>query len=123
LARGKKRLREILGEEIRHLADTFEDMEKRMKRKSKEKPLAENEALQEKFFPLLSRRMDEWAHRWVEESIPALGGLTPREAVKTPEGRARVEELLKDFENMEEKKKKEGQAYLDIQVIRQRLGL
>jgi len=123
LSRGKKRLREILGEDIRHLADTFEDMKRMIKRKAKEGPYVEDEALQEKFFPLLSKTMEEWAHRWVDESIPALGGKTPREAVKTPEGRAKVEDLLKDFENMEERKRREGEAYLDIQVIRQRLNL
>lgn len=123
LSRGKKRLKEILGEEIRHLADTYEDMKKMVKRKAKEGPFVEDEALQEKFFPLLSKTMEEWAHRWVDESIPALDGKTPREAVKTPEGRAKVEDLLKDFENMEERKRREGEAYLDIQVIRQMLNL
>ena len=123
LSRGKKRLKEILGEDIRHLADTYEDMKKMAKRKAKEGPFIEDEAFQEKFFPLLSKTMEEWAHHWVDESIPALDGKTPREAVKTPEGRAKVEDLLKDFENMEERKRREGEAYLDIQVIRQRLNL
>jgi len=123
LSRGKKRLKEILGEEIRHLADTFEDMRKMVKRKAKEDSSIEDEALQEKFFPLLSKTMEEWANHWVDERIPALDGKTPREAVKTPEGREKVEELLKDFENMEERKRREGKAYIDIQVIRQRLKL
>jgi hypothetical protein len=123
LSRGKKRLKEILGEDIRHLADTYEDMKKIIKRKAKEGPFIEDEALQEKFFPLLSKTMEEWAHRWVDESIPALNGKTPREAMKTPEGRAKVEDLLKDFENMEERKRRKGEAYIDIQVIRQMLSL
>ena len=32
--------------------------------------------------------------QWIDDAIPALGGLTPREAVKTPEGRQRVLELI-----------------------------
>ncbi|MDQ6960113.1 MAG: SEC-C metal-binding domain-containing protein [Mariprofundaceae bacterium] len=38
---------------------------------------------------------------WPDEPLPALDGKTPRESVKTPEGRKAVVELLKDFENME----------------------
>jgi len=34
---------------------------------------------------------------WVEESIPALGGLTPREAARSPRVRPRLESLLKEF--------------------------
>lgn len=35
---------------------------------------------------------------WVGASLPALGGLTPREAVQTPDGRESVEALLKEAE-------------------------
>jgi len=35
---------------------------------------------------------------WVDQEIPALGGKTPREAVKTADGREAVEALLKDAE-------------------------
>jgi hypothetical protein len=34
----------------------------------------------------------------VDQEIPALGGKTPREAVKTTDGREAVEALLKDAE-------------------------
>jgi len=35
---------------------------------------------------------------WADEPIPALGDMTPRQAVRTPEGRERVARLLKDYE-------------------------
>jgi hypothetical protein len=35
---------------------------------------------------------------WIDQEIPALGGKTPKEAVKTPDGREAVEALLKDAE-------------------------
>jgi len=38
---------------------------------------------------------------WPDESLPALDGITPREAVKTPAGRKVVIGFLKDFENSE----------------------
>ena len=36
--------------------------------------------------------------QWLDESVPALGGLTPREAAKTAEGRRRLEALFDYFE-------------------------
>ncbi len=123
LNRGKKRLREILGDDIRHLADTYEDIRKTAKRKSKEDAHAEDEAMQENFLSIFSKTMEEWATHWIDERIPALDGKTPREAVGTPEGRKQVEELLKDFENMEERKRGAGEPYIDIQVLRRMLNL
>lgn len=35
--------------------------------------------------------------KWMDEPIPALLGLTPREAAKTSEGKARLEVLLEDL--------------------------
>ncbi len=37
---------------------------------------------------------------WVDESLPALKGKTPREAVRTAAGREKVEALIKDIERM-----------------------
>jgi hypothetical protein len=35
---------------------------------------------------------------WIDEAIPALGGQTPREAVRTPEGRRKVEDLMRSLD-------------------------
>jgi hypothetical protein len=35
---------------------------------------------------------------WVDQNIPALGGKTPRKAIKTADGREAVEALLQDAE-------------------------
>ena len=38
---------------------------------------------------------------WLDLPLPALCGMTPREAVRTKEGKDRVDVLLKDLENHE----------------------
>jgi len=43
---------------------------------------------------------DQWK-RWLDESIPALDGKTPRQAARTKEGRERLEALLFSFERRE----------------------
>jgi len=98
-------------------------VKKMTKRRPREDARFEEEEFPEEFLPIFSRTMEEFVTRWVDEKIPALEGKTPREAVRTPEGRRKVEELLKDWENMEERKKRDGEPYLDMQVIRQLLNL
>jgi hypothetical protein len=43
----------------------------------------------------LERRTHELYRRWLDEPIPALGGLTPRACCRTPEGRRRVARLVR----------------------------
>lgn len=47
---------------------------------------------------LIHAAMDRHYRRWLDDEIPALGGMTPREAVQDPEGRKRVIALLRDME-------------------------
>jgi hypothetical protein len=58
---------------------------------------------------------------WVDESIPALRGLSPRQAVQTAEGRAAVDVLLKDMENREHRMS--GEAVFDFSEVRRTLHL
>jgi len=47
---------------------------------------------------LLAESMRSHWEGWVNMKIPALGNRTPREAVRTADGREAVEALLQDFE-------------------------
>ncbi|MGD2063676.1 MAG: SEC-C metal-binding domain-containing protein [Nitrospirota bacterium] len=58
---------------------------------------------------------------WLDEPIQALGGETPREAARTPDGRAAVDLLLKEIENQEHRTA--GAAAFDFAALREELGL
>jgi hypothetical protein len=58
---------------------------------------------------------------WLDESIPALAGLSPREAVQTPRGRTAVDVLLKHMENLEHRMA--GNAAFDFSEVRRALHL
>jgi hypothetical protein len=61
---------------------------------------------------------------WVDEGIPALGGKTPRQAVKTLDGRESVEALLLDAERHMAGDQQMGDIGLTaIKDVRRRLGL
>jgi hypothetical protein len=47
---------------------------------------------------VLDRMLRDFERRWVDEQIPALGGRTPRDAVRDPAGRREVLALLDDME-------------------------
>ncbi|MGH2900175.1 MAG: hypothetical protein ACRDMZ_15985, partial [Solirubrobacteraceae bacterium] len=57
---------------------------------------------------------------WLDQPVPSLGGRTPREAARDPEGRRGVHVLLKQQENRHARKPIEG---LDPDQLRRELGL
>jgi len=63
-----------------------------------------------------------WNH-WIYEKLPALGGQTPIEAVKDPDGREMVIALLDQFERNDEKQPPHKKQHKYIVRVRQRLGL
>ena len=67
---------------------------------------------------------DQMLRQWIDDSIPALGGLTPREAVKTPEGRQRLLELFDYIERMQQgRPKAPGVFSPDYRKAQKMLGL
>lgn len=76
----------------------------------------------------LSRQMRA---RWIDEQIPALGGLTPREAAADPTRREQLERLLDEFAAADERVRRATPAgdglvampVYDVEAIRRELGL
>jgi hypothetical protein len=60
---------------------------------------------------------------WADDPLPALGGKTARQAVRTQAGRKAVLELIRDMEHNEARGAKEGQPAFDFTPIRKTLGL
>jgi hypothetical protein len=61
---------------------------------------------------------------WIDQKIPALGHMTPRQAVKDPDGRESVEALLLDAErHMDANKQMRDAGASAVAEVRRRLGL
>ncbi|MBN1843833.1 MAG: SEC-C domain-containing protein [Deltaproteobacteria bacterium] len=78
--------------------------------------------------PEVKRQITEMLQKhwqgWVDTEVPALGGKTPRQAAKTPDGRESVEALLLDAERSMADDKIMGAVGLSaIEEVRGRLGL
>jgi len=111
---------------ITHQADSFEDpsasldeaWERRLERPAAEKPPPElpPEAAQAVRDMLLERM-----RRWIDEPIPLLSGKTPREAVRSADGRDKVSHLL--FRQAQAFRDGPSGAGLDLDEVWRELGL
>jgi hypothetical protein len=115
-------LEQLLGDRIRlveieeeGLDDVFSD----------NKPSSEPE--EPPFIPppeLIAELEEKMLRQWIDDSIPALGGMTPREAVKTPEGREQVLELLEYITGRQQKTPKSPGVFApDYHKVKKMLGL
>ncbi|MFQ5649489.1 MAG: hypothetical protein ACE5IY_06060 [bacterium] len=119
----RKEIEKRLGERVTHQATEEVPLESLLEETADipEEDLATEESAQ------MGEAVDEIleAHwmRWLDERIPALGSLTPRQAAKDEDGRERLIALLQDFER-HEKRKPGGRNQLEyIQGVRKELGL
>lgn len=63
-----------------------------------------------------------WRRRWLDEALPALGDLTPRQAVTDPRAALELERLLRRLEFDADLVAHSGQRALDVEQIRRELG-
>jgi hypothetical protein len=71
----------------------------------------------------LQLAMQKQVAGWVYQKIPALGGRTPIEAVRDPDGKEAVEALLLQWERYAEKDLSPNQIRPDINAVRRLLNL
>ncbi|MEO0092227.1 MAG: SEC-C metal-binding domain-containing protein [candidate division WOR-3 bacterium] len=122
--RAKKIINKYLANLITHQSDEYKDpyeMLKSMKDLPLEQPVRTMPKEVEQ--KLYSTFMQQHYEKWLTESIPALDGKTPLEAVKTEEGKAKVIELLKRIEHDQEANKREGRPYIEIRWLWERLNI
>lgn len=123
LAAGRQLLEEVLEGAILHRSDHFTPMDT-TKAASSPTPTAQTPELWGSELrmvqnELLGREMK----KWLDTPVPRLSQQTPREAAKTPAGRAALEELLKVMEYLEEGDPSRSETPLSVRTIRRELGL
>jgi len=119
---GKMLLGQVLGRFIRHLDDEFRDLDTMLAAAESSPPGCE-EIPSEVEEALVREVMATQRAEWLDTPLPALGGKSPRQASHDPGLREQLEELLKAVEYMEERKRREGQPYIDVADMRRELGL
>lgn len=123
LAAGKPLLKQTLGRLIQHQGDEFRDLETMLESAETAPPSPQREPLSEVEETISLQMMAAQHKKWLDESIPALDGRSPREAAGDPAMREQLEELLKVIEYMEEQRRRAGEPHIDIADLRRDLGL
>lgn len=132
-----KTMRKLFGDKIISLTTTSKSVEEevefqRLQRERSEKDDYENQEKDthinefkntEEMHDILHKMGQEHWKRWLDESIPALGGLTPNEAAKNDKGRELLEELLLSFEARANNLESENIFKPDVDELRRKLGL
>jgi hypothetical protein len=121
LADCRRRLKQLLKKRIQFVETEVRDVDEALRAR---KPRAEPE---EPFIPppeFVAEIEEKMLRQWIDDSIPALGGLTPREAVKTPEGRRQILELIEYSVQMQKgMPKTPGMFAPDYRKVKKMLGL
>jgi hypothetical protein len=116
-----QRLKRLLGDRI-SLVGTKAKSARQALRESKPRPKPEEPVMPSP--EVIAEIEEKMLRQWIDDSIPALGGLTPREAVKTPEGRQQVLELIAEAGRMQKMiKKTPGTFTPDYRKVKKMLGL
>ena len=114
------RLGRLVGRPLISSQDPYQAMETR----SAEPALDTSEPPPEELVQQIHSVLDAHYRRTLDEPIPALGGMTPRYAVTTKEGREQAIDWLKGLENSEYRRAAlQGQRPYDTRWMWQELGL
>ena len=94
------RLEQLLGGRIRRIRVRMKSMAQMLRERGPSVAPAEPPVLPPEAVAEMEEQM---LQDWIEDSIPALDGLTPREAVKTPQGRQQVLNLIDYIEDTQKR--------------------
>jgi hypothetical protein len=122
IERGKALLSEYLAGIARHRIDSIKDLDVAMEELADRPPRDPSDEIPEEIqAQVLGPVLQQHIESWVDQSIPALKGKTPRRAVKTKAGRAKVISMLKDQENS--MLRQPGGDLVDFGIVYEELGL
>lgn len=117
----RRRLEQLVGDHIRFVEITTKSVDEALQESGPRPAPQEPPELPP---DVIAEFEDRMLRQWIDESIPALGGKTPREAVKTPEGRRQVLELIEHAAQMQKRIKRTPGAFTpDYRKVKKMLGL
>ena len=124
LKRGRKLLKSLAPAALKPRHEEFKSVRSAMREAASSPPPERPKSIPpEVERELLKKHCDDHYRKWPDTPLPFLDGKTPRQALRTPEGRQRVTGLLKMFENGEEHKRREGQPWYDFSGLKASLGI
>jgi len=120
LGRAKSIIERELNGLIQHIEDKTKGMES-YKNEKKDNARLDRLPPGVKSRKELDRSLQEYYVRWIDLPLPALNGLTPRDAAKTAQGRKVLNVVLGELESYYEHARMRGEPYFDLSGVRNEL--
>ncbi len=121
----RKKIQQLLGNNVRYKTTVIDSIERRLN-EHRPTTLLEDKIQKQSIPAEIQKRMKDVAsahwEKWIDDEIPALNGLTPRQAAKTKDGVDLLKSLLHYYEQRD--RDHVGNLFKpDVNALRSRLGI
>lgn len=118
--KGKQKILKYLGDQAQFIKVKKLPVEQLLKKKDKQ---TAEQATSAEMKAVMEGYLEQYYRNWLDESLPILNGLTPREAAKTEAGRERLEAVLLGFERNNLRHGEDGRPQVNIEWLKAELQL
>jgi len=123
LAKAKSKIEKECKGHIKHLEDTIKEQDKFIDKSKSETKKLKKYPLGVKNKNELDSELDSHYDKWVNTPLEILEGKSPKDSLKTKEGRVKLNSVIDELEVIYEHAKNRGEPYYDVSKLRKKLKL
>lgn len=123
LAKAKLKIEKQCGGFITHTTDSTKELDTFIDRSNIESKKLKKLPLGVKNKKELDTELDSHYDKWVDHPLEILGGTSPKEALKSKEGKLKLISVLDELETIYQQAKSRGEPYYDVDKLRKMLKL
>ncbi len=123
LAKAKSKIEKECKRHIKHLEDTIKEQDKFIDKSKSETKKLKKYPLGVKNKNELDSELDSHYDKWVNTPLEILEGKSPKDSLKTKEGRVKLNSVIDELEVIYEHAKNRGEPYYDVSKLRKKLKL
>jgi len=123
LARAKSKIEKECKGLIKHLKDTIKEQDTLIDRNKSETKKLKKYPLGVKNKKELDSELDKHYDKWLNMPLEILDGKSPKQALKTKDGRVKLSSVIDELEVIYEHARNRGEPYYDVSKLRKKLKL
>jgi len=123
LALAKAKIETQCKDSITHIKDTIKELDTFIDKSQNEPKKLKKLPLGVKNKKELDTELDNHYDKWVTTPLEVLGKISPKESMKSKEGRVKLSLVIDELEAIYEQARKRGEPYYDVSKLRKKLKL
>jgi len=123
LAKAKAKIENQCKRFITHIRDTTKELDTFIDKSKSESKKIKKYPLGVKNKKELDSELDNHYDKWVNTPLGVLGNISPKQAMKSKEGKLKLSLVIDELEAIYEHAKKRGEPYYDVNKLRKKLKL